>query len=45
MGCFFNNINKAHALNFNDLCNFISLWAFTAYMGNSLQFEISLWSN
>ena len=27
------------------LCNFILLQAFTAYMENSLRFEISLWSN
>ena len=27
------------------LRNFISLRAFTVYMENSLQFEISLWSN
>ena len=44
-GCFLNNSSNAHAhylLTLMILRNFISLRAFAVYMGNSLQFEISL---
>ena len=47
IGCFLNNSSKAHAHYLATLMilrNFISLWAFTVYMENSLQFEILLWS-
>ena len=46
-GYFFNNSSTAHVqlLIKMVLCTFISLQLFTAYMENSLQFEISLPSN
>ena len=46
--CSLNNSSNVHAhylLTKLILRNFISLRAFTVYMKNSLQFEISLWSN
>ena len=45
--CFLNNSSKAHVhllLILMILRNFISLWAFTVYMENSLWFENSLQS-
>ena len=45
IGCYLNNSSKAHAHYLASLMilrNFISLRAFTGYMENSLQFEISL---
>ena len=47
IGCFLNNSSKAHVHQLATLMilhNFILLWAFTVYMENSLQFEISFWS-
>ena len=46
--CSLNNSSNVHAhylLTKLTLRNFISLRAFTVYMKNSVQFEISLWSN
>ena len=47
IGCFLNNSSNAHAHWLETLMvlrNFITMWAFTVYIKNSLWFEISLWS-